>query len=54
MIFLKLRIMSNIAYTYSVAPGAYYVQIKQAHHSYKTFLQYEPVKPCFLLLLCNF
>lgn len=46
--------VSNTAYTYGVAPGAYYVQMKQAHHSCKAFLQYQPVKPPSLLFLSNF
>lgn len=46
--------VSNTAYTYGVAPGAHYTQIKQAHHSCKAFLQYEPVKPPSLLFLSNF
>ena len=53
-IFLKLRLVSNTAYTYGVAPGAYYLQITQAHHSCKVFLQYEPVKPPTLPFVSNF
>lgn len=53
-IFPNLRVVSNTAYTYGVAPGAYYIPIKQAHHSCKVFLQYAPVKPPSLLFLSNF
>lgn len=52
--FLKLGMVSNTAYTYGVAPGAHYIQIKQAHHSCTAFLQYKPVKPPSLLFPSNF